>query len=256
MYFDSHAHLDDRRFNKDREYYIQTAKREGIRYILNSGESIRASKAGIDLAEKYDFIYAAVGIHPHGAKRVNEGTYKIIEDLSKHEKVVAIGEIGLDYYRDLSPRHIQKQVFKRQMQLAERVDLPIIVHDRDAHEDTFDMLEKYFCKEAGGVLHSYSGSVEMAYKIIDLGLYLSISGPITYNSARKTVEVVKEIPLEHILIETDSPYLTPVPYRGKTNHPALVKYVAKKIAEIKGVSVEEVAKQTTENAKKLFRIKD
>lgn len=254
MYFDSHAHLDDRKFDKDQDQFIQRAKKEGIHFIVNPGINISSSEESIALAKKYDFIYAAVGVHPHDAKEVKEESYKQLEQLSKHPKVVAIGEIGLDYYRDLSPRAVQKEVFKRQMQLAEKVDLPIIVHDREAHGDTFSMLKKYFRKDTGGVLHSYSGSLEMAYQIIDLGLYLSISGPITYNNAKKTVEVVREISLEHLLIETDCPYLTPVPFRGKTNHPALVKYVAEKIAEIKGIPVEEVARQTTENAKKLFRI--
>jgi TatD DNase family protein len=254
LYFDSHAHLDDRKFNDDRDKLIQKAKTEGIGLIVNPGDDISSSKKAISLADKYDFIYAAVGVHPHNAKEVREDTYRQLEQLANHPKVVAIGEIGLDYHYNHSPQDIQKQVFQGQIQLAGSLKLPIIVHDREAHGDTFEILQSYFSKDSGGVLHSYSGSVEMAYRIIDLGMYLSISGPVTFKNAKKTVEVVREIPLEHLLIETDSPYLTPVPFRGKKNHPAMVKYVAEKIAEIKGISVEEVAEKTTENAKRLFGI--
>lgn len=254
MYFDSHAHLDDRKFNEDREDIIKRAREEGIGLIVNPGDDMSTSRRAMDLAKKYDFIYAAIGFHPHNAKDVRKDSYLQLEEMAKEPKVVAIGEIGLDYYRDHSPRDIQRKVFIDQIQLAGRLDLPIIVHDREAHGDIYDILRTYYNGKSGGVLHSYSGSVEMAYRFIELGLYISISGPITFKNARKNVEVVKEIPLDHLLIETDSPYLTPEPFRGKRNHPSLVKYVAEKIAHIKDLSVEEVARITTENGKELFRI--
>ncbi|MCR1899522.1 TatD family hydrolase [Irregularibacter muris] len=254
MYFDSHAHLNDERFHEDRKQLIQEAIQENISYILNPGADLPSSKEAVMLAEKHDFIYAAVGVHPHDAKTVEEDSYKQLEELARHPKVKAIGEIGLDYYYDNSPREVQKQVFQRQIKLASKLDLPIIIHNRDAHEDTYHILEQHFRKNNGGVMHSYSGSVEMAQQFIALGLYLSISGPVTFKNARKAVEVVEKVPLDKLLIETDSPYLTPLPFRGKKNHPALVKYVAQKIAEIKNITVEEVAQQTTRNAKELFRI--
>lgn len=254
MYFDSHAHLDDEKFNEDRKELILQAREKGVDLILNPGSDLPSSKAAAALAQQYDFFYAAVGVHPHEAKDVTEETYEELEKLSNCPKVVAIGEIGLDYHYDYSPRDVQKEIFKRQMRLASDLNLPIIIHNREAHGDTYEILEQYFNPKKGGVMHSYSGSVEMAKKFIDMGLYLSVSGPVTFKNAKKNVEVVREIPLEHLLIETDSPYLTPVPYRGKKNHPAMVQYVAKKIAEIKGISLEEVAERTKENAKMLFRI--
>ena len=254
MYFDTHAHLDDRQFNEDREEIIKRAKEEGVDLIVNPGDNMSTSKKSIELAENYDFIYAAIGFHPHNAKDVKKDSYRRLEEMSQHPKVVAIGEIGLDYYRNHSPRNVQREVFIGQIEFADKLDLPIIIHDREAHGDIFEILQRYYNGKSGGVLHSYSGSVEMAYRFIELGLYISISGPITFKNARKNIEVVKEIPLEHLLIETDSPYLTPEPFRGKRNHPSLVRYVAEKIANIKGIDVEEVAERTRENGKKLFRI--
>lgn len=254
MYFDSHAHLDHVKFHGDREALIQQAEEEGVNLILNPGSDLASSKDALTLAKAHDPIYAAVGVHPHEAKEVDSRTFKELEELAKHPKVVAIGEIGLDYHYDFSPRDTQRLVFERQILLAKKLSLPIVIHCREAHGDTYELLAEHYPTDQGGVMHSFSGSAEMAWRYIKLGLYLSISGPVTFKNARKTVEVVKEIPLEHLLIETDCPYLTPVPFRGKRNHPALVKYVAQKIAEIKGITVEEVAEKTTENAKKLFGI--
>lgn len=254
MFFDSHAHLDDEKFEGDRKELIEKLKEEKISYILNPGADLESSKEAVKLAQTYDFIYAAVGVHPHDAKDFNQEVYREIKELAKDEKVKAIGEIGLDYYYDNSPREIQKDVFKSQIQLANECKLPIIIHNRDAHEDTYEILKENFNKEYGGVLHSYSGSVEMAERFIELGLVLSISGPVTFKNAKKTVEVVEKISLDHLLIETDSPYLTPVPFRGKRNNPALVKYVAEKVAQIKEMKIEEVAEKTTNNAKKLFHL--
>ncbi|HOS69337.1 MAG TPA: TatD family hydrolase [Bacillota bacterium] len=254
MLFDTHAHLDDDRFDKDRDETIMQCQRDGVELILNAGSNIETSVKAIALAKKYEFIYAAVGVHPHDAAEMDEETAGVLAALAGNKKVRAIGEIGLDYHYDFSPRDVQKQRFVEQIDLARQLKLPVIVHDREAHGDVMDIFKKTRIKEVGGVLHSFSGSAEMALECIKLGLYISISGPVTFENARKTVEAVKQVPLDMLLIETDSPYLTPVPYRGKRNYPGYVRFVAEKIAEIKGISFEEVARQTLENGKRLFRI--
>ncbi|WZL73441.1 TatD family hydrolase [Clostridiaceae bacterium 35-E11] len=255
MLFDSHAHLDDARFDKDREQILKNAKENGITYIMNPGADFETSVKAVELASQYDMVYAAVGVHPHDAKDMDEMTLALLKGLAKKPKVKAIGEIGLDYHYDHSPRDIQKEWFKRQIQLAKTIALPIIIHDREANEDVMRILKKEKAFDTGVVLHCYSGSAELAKQYTKLGAYISIAGPLTYKNARKTVEVVDTIPLEYLFIETDSPYLTPMPHRGKRNEMAYVRYVAEKIAEIKKCSLEEVAYQTTENAKRFFRIK-
>lgn len=255
MLFDSHAHLNDARFDKDIDEIIKRAKEEGVKYILNPGADFASSVASINLAEKYDMIYAAVGVHPHDAKEMDEDTISLLRELSKKNKVMAIGEIGLDYHYDFSPRDIQKKWFREQIRLAKEVKLPIIIHDRDANQDVMNILKEEKAFEVGVLLHCYSGSAELAKEYIKLGAYISIAGPVTFKNARKTVEVVEQIPLEYLMIETDSPYLTPMPYRGKRNESSYVQYVADKIAQIKGISYEQVANQTCENAKKFFNIK-
>ena len=254
MIFDSHAHYDDKQFDEDRETLLASMKENDVGLILNASDTVHTSKASINLANKYDFIYAAVGIHPHHAKNVTDDVLREIEILSREKKVVAIGEIGLDYYYDNSPRDTQKYWFKKQMQLANKLRLPVIIHDGDAHGDCMDILKKDPPK-LGGILHSFSGSTEMAKEVLALGMDISISGPITYKNNRKAVEVVAEIPIEHLLIETDSPYLPPEPHRGERNSSLYVKYVAQRIAEIKNMSFEEVCRITCENAKRVFRIK-
>lgn len=256
MLFDTHAHLDDDRFDKDRDEVISQCKQDGVKLILNAGSNIETSVKAIALSKKYEFIYAAVGVHPHDAAEMDEETAGVLAALAGNRKVRAIGEIGLDYHYDLSPRDVQKQRFIEQIDLARQLKLPIIVHDREAHGDVMDIFKKTRIKEVGGVLHSFSGSAEMALECIKLGLYISISGPVTFENARKTVEAVKQVPLDMLLIETDSPYLTPVPHRGKRNYPGYVRFVAEKIAEIKGISFEEVARQTLENGKRLFGIEE
>jgi len=256
MLFDTHAHLDDDRFDKDRDETIIQCQRDGVELILNAGSNIETSVKAIALSKKYEFIYAAVGVHPHDAAEMDEETAGVLAALAGNRKVRAIGEIGLDYHYDLSPRDVQRQRFVEQIDLARQLKLPIIVHDREAHGDVMDIFKKTRIKEVGGVLHSFSGSAEMALECIKLGLYISISGPVTFENARKTVEAVKQVPLDMLLIETDSPYLTPVPYRGKRNYPGYVRLVAEKIAEIKGISFEEVARQTLENGKRLFGIEE
>ncbi|WP_129599004.1 TatD family hydrolase [Anaerophilus nitritogenes] len=255
MLFDSHAHLDDPRFDKDRDEIIKRAKDNGISYIVNPGADFETSVRAIEMAKEYDMVYAAVGVHPHDVKDMDEITLSLLKGLSKKPKVVAIGEIGLDYHYDHSPRDLQRDWFRRQIHLAKEVKLPIIIHDREANDDVMSILKEEKAFETGVLLHCYSGSKELARQYIKLGAYISIAGPITFNNARKTVEVVENIPLEYLFVETDSPYLTPIPYRGKRNEMSYVKYVAEKVAQIKGISIEEVAHQTTQNAKKFFNIK-
>lgn len=254
MLFDTHAHLDDDRFESDRDEVINQCRQDGVELILNAGSNVETSVKSISLANKYDFIYAAAGVHPHDAAKMDEKTADVLAALAENRKVRAIGEIGLDYHYDLSPREVQKRRFVEQIDLARQLKLPIIVHDREAHGDVMEIFKKSRINEVGGVLHSFSGSVEMAMECLKLGLYLSISGPVTFNNTKKTIDVVKEVPLDMLLIETDSPYLTPVPNRGKRNYPGYVRLVAEKIAEIKGISFEEVAQKTMENGKRLFGI--
>lgn len=255
MLFDSHAHLDDSKYEGEQEKIIQNAIDNGIGYILNAGVDFESSVRSIELANRYDMVYAAIGVHPHEAEDMDDITLSLLKGLAKKPKVVAIGEIGLDYHYDHSPRDIQRECFRRQIALAKDVDLPIVIHDREANDDVLRILKEEKAFDTGVVLHCFSGSVELARQYIKLGAYISIAGPVTFKNARKTVEVVKNIPLEYLFVETDSPYLTPIPFRGKRNEMAYVKHVAEKVAEIKGLSLAEVANETTENAKKFFGIK-
>lgn len=254
MLFDSHAHLDSSKFDDDREMVINRAKNNGIALIMNPGADLESSQNAVKLSEEYDFIYAAVGVHPHDADTMDENMLSIIKALALKDKVKAIGEIGLDYFYDNSPRDIQKHWFKRQLELAKELKLPVIIHDRDANQDVFDILREVDSFKTGVLLHCYSGSAELARQYVKLGAYISIAGPVTYKNARKTVEVVESIPLERILIETDSPYLTPMPHRGKRNEPMHVRFVCEKIAQIKDIPYEEVEQVTNENARRYFNI--
>ena len=256
MLFDSHAHLNDKRFDEDREELINSLKAKGVDLVINPGACIETSKSSVDLANKYDFIYAAVGVHPHDVGEMIEEDIETLRKLAlENEKVKAIGEIGLDYYYDNSPREIQKKWFKRQIELANELKLPIIIHDRDAHGDTFEIIKNTKSPEIGCVLHCYSGNVELAKEYVKMGCYISIPGTVTFKNNKKTREVAKEIPLEYLLIETDSPYMAPEPHRGKRNDPSLVQFVADKIAQEKGISYEQVCEATKENAKRFFNIK-
>ncbi|HSH35259.1 TatD family hydrolase [Schnuerera sp.] len=254
MLIDSHAHLDDGRFDKDRDRLIKGLKELGIDLVINPGADLNSSIKAVSLTEKYNNIYAAVGVHPHSAKEMDGSTIEILKSFTNREKVVAIGEIGLDYYYDNSPRDIQQERFIEQLNLAKEVDLPVIIHTREATKDTFDILKEAQDGTLEGVMHCYSGSVEMAMEYIKLGFYISLAGPVTFKNARVSKEVAKAVPLDKLMIETDSPYLTPEPYRGKRNEPFYVRYVAGTIAELRGITFEELAKKTSENAKKLFRI--
>jgi len=249
---DSHAHLEDEKYDRDREKVIEKCKKD-LTFLINVGSNLLTSKQSIELAHNYDFIYASAGIHPHDAQKEFDKVEEI-ERLALQEKVVAIGEIGLDYYYNDPPKEFQKEVFTKQIRLAKKLNLPIIIHDRDAHGDILDILKKEWTKDLRGVFHSYSGSVEMAFQAIEMNFYISLGGPVTFKNAKKPKEVVKAVPIEKLLIETDSPYLTPEPYRGKRNTPVYVKFVAEKIAELREMSYEEVCRITAENAIKLFDI--
>ena len=256
MLFDSHAHLNDERFDEDRDELINSLKEKSVDLVVNPGADIETSKSAVELSKKYDFIYAAVGVHPHDVSDLDDTAIDTIRNLAiENNKVVAIGEIGLDYYYDYSPRDSQKEWFKKQILLANELKLPIIIHDRDAHADTFDIIKENKSDEIGCVLHCYSGSVELAREYIKLGCYISIPGTVTFKNSRKVREVAREIPLDRLFIETDSPYMAPEPHRGKRNDPSLVAFVADKIAQEKGISYEEVCDKTKENAKKFFKIK-
>ena len=250
MYFESHAHYDDERFDDDRDELLASFPAEGIETVVNSSSDIASSRASIALAEKYPFFYASVGVHPHEVSKMREEDIDTLRELSKHPKVVAIGEIGLDFYYDLSPRDDQRYWFKRQLALAEELDMPVIIHSRDASQECFDIISASNVRK--GVIHCYSGSAPMAQDYADMGFYIGIGGSLTFKNNKKTVEVVEKLPLEKILIETDSPYLAPVPYRGRRNDSHLLKYVVEKISEIKNVPEIDICNITKNNAIELF----
>ncbi|QED45873.1 TatD family hydrolase [Cytobacillus dafuensis] len=254
MFFDTHAHLNAEQYNDDVREVIDRALGEGVSRIVVVGFDRPTIEKAMELVEQYDFIYASVGWHPVDAIDMTDADLKWIEELSQHPKVVALGEMGLDYYWDKSPKDIQKQVFRKQIQLAKKVKLPIIIHNRDATADIVEILKEEGAEEVGGIMHCFSGSPEIAKECVEMNFYISLGGPVTFKNARKPKEVAEVIPLEKLLIETDCPYLAPHPYRGKRNEPSYVKLVAEQIAEIKGVTLEEVAEATTSNAKKLFGI--
>lgn len=249
LIFDSHAHYYDERFDGFRDELLSNLADNGVGGIINCGCDINSSIESINLAEKYDYLYAAVGYHPENLD--NKLELNEIEKLASHKKCVAIGEIGLDYYWNPEKSAEQKAAFEEQIILAKKLDLPIIVHDREAHGDTTEILLKHKPK---GVLHSFSGSVEMAKELIKIGMYIGIGGVVTFKNAKKLPEVVKAIPEDKILLETDAPYLTPVPYRSKTNNSAMIYFTAQKIAELRETDVESILKISYSNAKKLFKI--
>lgn len=255
MLFDTHAHLNAEQFNDDLEEVIERAKHEGVQELVVVGFDRPTIKKAIELADTYEFIYASVGWHPVDAIDMTEEDLQWIEALASHPKVVALGEMGLDYYWDKSPKDVQHEVFRKQIRLAKKVKLPIIIHNRDATSDVVEILKEEGAAEVGGIMHCFTGSVEVAKECIEMNFYISLGGPVTFKNAKKPKEVAAEIPLDRLLIETDCPYLTPHPYRGKRNEPSYVKLVAQQIAELKGVSFEEVAEATTANAKKCFGMK-
>lgn len=251
MYFESHAHYDDKRFDEDREELLSTLlPASGVDTVVNIGCDVKSSEMSIRLAEKYPYVYASVGVHPHEVGGVNSQTIETLKRLSAHPKAVAIGEIGLDYYYDFNPRELQRFWFRQQLRLAEEVNMPVVIHSRDAAQETFEIIEASAVRK--GVIHCYSGALPMAREYVDMGFTIGVGGVVTFSNAKKLLEVVEGIPMERILIETDSPYLAPNPNRGKRNDSRNLKYVVEKIAEVKGISSERVAEMSARNAKNLF----
>ncbi|BCJ96892.1 deoxyribonuclease [Anaerocolumna cellulosilytica] len=251
MIFETHAHYDDEAFDKDREELLKSFEAEGIGYIVNIGASIETSKKTLELTKRFPFVYGAIGVHPEEAAELNEENFDWLKKAAKEPKVVAVGEIGLDYYWKTEPE-VQKIWFERQMELAKEVKLPAVIHSRDAAADTLDMIKGANLKETGGVIHCFSYGVEMAREYLNMGFYLGIGGVITFKNGKKLKEVVEYAPLDALVLETDSPYLTPEPNRGKRNCSLYLKQVAEKIAELKGVAYDEVVRITEENAKRLY----
>ena len=251
---DTHVHLMDKQFARDLSQVLERARAAGVGKMVNIGYDLGSSQEGAAMAAREEDLFAVIGIHPHDAVTCTPDALTELERLAIDPKVVAIGEIGLDYYRDLSPRDVQKKAFKDQLSLAKRLNKPVVIHDRDAHQDVMDILKEERVIEIGGVMHCYSGSWEMAREAMKMNMYISIAGPVTFNNARRLQDIAKLVPLNRLLIETDCPYLAPEPYRGKRNEPSYVLKVAEKIAQIKGITLETLAKATTDNAKELFGI--
>jgi TatD DNase family protein len=256
MMIDTHAHLQDKKLRANLDELLGRAQEAGVEKIICVGYDLVSSQEAVLLARKYKQIYAAVGIHPHDAQTLTPEGLEKLRDLAKDPRVVAIGEIGLDYYRDLSPRDKQKEAFIEQIKLAHEIGKPIIIHDRDANQDVMDIIKKEKAGKNGGVMHCYSGSLPLAIESIKEGFYISFAGPLTYKNAKKAQEVASKIPQNRLLVETDCPYLTPEPLRGKLNEPAHVRYVVQKMAELRQQHPDEIAYLTGRNAREVYRIKD
>ena len=257
MIFDTHTHYDDEQFDDDRDTLLCSLAEQGVGAVANMGASMRGARDSVELAKKYPFVYAAVGIHPDHAKELNEEEFEVLKALSAEEKVVAIGEIGLDYYWDSTEREDQKYWFKRQLALAQEMKLPVVIHSRDAAADTLEIMKEAYQqsgKKLTGVIHCFSYETEMAREYVKMGFYLGVGGVATFKNGRKLKEVIEDTPIERIVLETDCPYLAPVPFRGKRNSSQLLSYVVAAIAELKGISEEEVERITWENACNLYRL--
>ena len=252
MIFDTHAHYDDKAFDEDRDELLKKVFSGGVCAVVNQGTTVETSRFSVGLSKKYRGVYAAVGLHPECLDENSADDLAVIRELAASPKVVAIGEIGLDYYYDI-PKELQKEIFIRQLELAAELELPVNIHDREAHGDTLDILRKYRPK---GILHCFSGSVEMAREVAGLGMYIGIGGIVTFKNARKTVDVVRELPLERIVLETDCPYLAPVPFRGKRNDSTYIGYSAQRIAEIKNTDIQTVLEATRTNAQTVYNVKE
>ena len=252
MLFDTHAHLNDPAFDEDRDALIWGLKEKGVDFVMNVCCCLESSGDCITMAEKYPFVYASVGSHPDSADEVNEEVIEKYRQMAQHPKVKAIGEIGADYYYETIPREIQLKAFRMQMELAKELSMPVIVHERNAHDDGMKVIKEF--KGVTGVFHCYSGSAEMARQLVDMGWYIGFTGVLTFKNARKAVETAERIPLERIVLETDCPFMAPEPFRGKRNDPGYLFRMAERLAEIRGISVEEVQSITTENAKRLYRL--
>lgn len=254
MIFESHAHYDDDAFKEDRDILLQSLKENNIGYVINIGASIETTKNTVELIEKYPFIYGAAGVHPSESAELNEEKMAWLKEQCALPKIVAVGEIGLDYYWEEPDKKIQKKWFDRQLSMAREMKLPVVIHSRDAAKDTLDMMKAAHAEEIGGVIHCFSYAVEMAREYLDMDFYFGIGGVVTFQNAKKLKEVVEYIPLEKILLETDSPYLAPNPNRGKRNSSLNLSYVAEEIARIKGIDCEKVIETTEKNARKMFGI--
>ena len=254
MYFDTHAHYDDEQFDLDRDELLASMPENGVTLIVNAASDVRTARIGRALAEKYPFVYFAAGVHPHEASGMDGGTCGQLRELLAHPKAVAVGEIGLDYHYDLSPRDVQRERFAEQMELAREVGMPVIIHEREACADTLDVL-RAFWGDVRGVFHCYSGSWETAKEILDHGWYLSFTGVVTFKNARRALEVVRNMPLERLMIETDSPYLAPEPRRGRRNDSRNLVYTAARIAQERGMEAEELARAAYTNGLRFFGIK-
>jgi TatD DNase family protein len=257
LLIDSHAHIDLPEFDKDRDQVMARARERGVRAVVNMGLDAALSLKALAVAKKYDDVFAAVGCHPHEASKMREGDLESLAELTEDSRVVAIGEIGLDFYRNLSPRESQLEAFKKQLDLAAELGLPVAVHCRQAHEEVYNILSGWVKANPGsrrGVIHCFSGDIEMARRYIELGFYISLAGSVTYPSAREMIEVAREVPLERLLLETDAPFLTPQAHRGKRNEPAYVALTAEKVAGIRRAPVEVVADSAARNTIELFRL--
>ncbi len=256
MIFETHAHYDDEKFDADREALLAGLPKAGIEFVINVGASIDSTRTTLGLAEKYDYIYAAVGVHPSEIGGLNEETFRWLKEAAKEEKTVAVGEIGLDYYWEKEPsvQQRQREWFARQLQLAREVSLPVIIHSRDAAADTIKVMESVHAEEIPGVIHCYSYSPELAREFVKMGYYIGVGGVVTFKNAKKLKETVKEIPLERILLETDCPYMAPEPHRGTRNDSTNLPYVVAEIAALRGITEQEVMEATRQNAANLFGI--
>ncbi|OFL49515.1 MULTISPECIES: TatD family hydrolase [Nosocomiicoccus] len=255
MLIDTHVHLNADQYEGEVDAVIERAKENGVEKFVVIGFDRKTIERTMELIESYDEVYGVIGWHPVDAIDCTDEDLEWIESLSSHEKIVAIGEIGLDYHWDKSPKDIQKEVFIKQIELAKRVNLPIVIHNRDADEDTIDILESHDAKSVGGIMHSFhNGTDEQIDRVLNMGFYVSLAGVITFKNVKRPKEVAQYVPLDRLLVETDAPYLTPHPFRGKRNEPKLVRLVAEEIAQLRGISVEEVEKATTENAKRIYNI--
>ena len=256
MLIDSHAHLEMKVFDKDRSLVIERAKNAGITHVITIGTDLPSSIKALQLANEHDFIFSTIGYHPHNAAKIEPSTIEELGGMASEPKTVAWGEIGLDFFRNLSPPEKQIQAFEQQLDLAIQFNLPVIIHNRDADEDLTEILKKRGDYKYQGVIHCFSGNYDLATTFIEMGFYISIPGIVTYKNALSMQDVARRLPLDRMLLETDAPYLTPVPKRGKRNEPLFVTYTAKKIANLRNMDFQEVARQTSENAKKLFRLPD
>lgn len=254
MIVDSHAHYDDEQFDPDRAEVLERVRQQGVKRVVNPSSNLQSARKCLSIAEEYDFIYTAVGIHPHDASQFSEEALDTLRRMAENPKVVAIGEVGLDYHYDFSPRPVQKECLAAHIHLAKQLKLPLILHDRESHRDLLDILRAEKAENAGGVFHCFTGSVEMAREVLQMGFYIALGGAVTFKNAQKPVEVGKYVPADRLLIETDSPYMTPVPFRGKRNDSGYLALIIDKLASIRETTPEQLAYQTAINADRLFHL--